>query len=156
VGTEEEKGDRELKVFLDFVRVSGLPIDQGTVQKRTPPEPDILCRHSADGYLAFELVELCDPALARVFADPERFGDTYIRTADPSPVIIRNKLRKAYGTQHPIELLCYTDGRVITPSNVIIPTIGPYLRSFKHMFRRAWLFSGKSVVEVWQLHHLDS
>ncbi len=149
MSNEETKGHRELEVFREFARLSGLSVDLGTLEKRIPPEPDLLCRHDVEGPLAFELVELCDPTLAKAFADPERSGNQYLRTSDPSPFVIRRKLRKAYETTHPIELLCYTAGRVMTPANVIIPAIRPYLRSFSHAFRRAWLFSNRSVTVVW-------
>ena len=39
--------------------------DLATAEKRTPPEPDILCTHRTEGSVAFELVEICDPNLAR-------------------------------------------------------------------------------------------
>lgn len=146
---EETKARRELAVFADFVRLSGVPIDLASVEKRLPPEPDLLCTHNSDGPMAFELVELCDPNLARVLADPLRPGSEYIRTSDPSSWIVRNKLRKSYETPHPIELLCYTDGRIITPADVIVPTIRPYLSSFSHVFRRTWLLCEEEVFVVW-------
>ena len=62
---------------------------------------------------------------------------------------MRGKLRKVYYTSHPIELLCYTAGRIITPPDVILPTITPLLGSFRHNFRRAWLLSENRVYELW-------
>jgi hypothetical protein len=150
MASEADKAKREIAVFTRFVEVSGIPVDVGTVEKRVPPEPDLLCSHQSDGLVAFELVELCDPNLAKVFADPFRPGSEYIRTSDPSGWIVRSKLRKSYETSHPIELLCYTDGRVITPADVIIPTIQPYLNSFAHVFRRAWLLCDSEVWVVWE------
>jgi len=150
MSNETDKAKRELVVFTEFVRVSGIPIDLDTVEKRWPPEPDLLCLHQTEGEVAFELVELCDPNLAQLFADPSRPGSDYIRTSDPSRCIVRNKLRKSYPLTHPIELLCYTDGRVITPANVIIPTIRPYLHSFKHVFRRAWILCQSKASIIWE------
>ena len=149
--TEQDKATVELAVFSDFVRLANLPIDIETLEKRKPPEPDLLCTHATDGKIAFELVELCDPNLARAFAKPRPNSDgvEYIRTSDPSSMIVRNKLRKVYKTAYPIELLCYTAGRVITPSDVILPTILPLLGSFRHTFRRAWLLSENRVFDVW-------
>ena len=43
------KADRERRVFEEFVRKSGLPIDVATIESREPPEPDIRCFHSHDG-----------------------------------------------------------------------------------------------------------
>jgi hypothetical protein len=150
MSSEAEKSEREIAVFRDFARVAGLGIDESSVRKRVPPEPDLLCVVEGEGPVAFELVELCDPNLAKVFADPLRPGNEFIRTSDPSPGIVRNKLRKTYKTEHPIELLCYTDGRVITPADVILPSIRPYLGSFRHVFRRAWLFCDNKAFTVWQ------
>ena len=150
MGNEQTKGQRELDAFADFVRVARLPIDFASVKKRVPPEPDLLCYHNVDGPLAFELVEICDPNLARSIANPHPSGVEYIRTSDPSSQIIRRKLRRKYTSAVPIELLCYTAGRVITPADVIIPTIRPYLASFTHIFRRAWLLTDQHASLLWE------
>ena len=149
MGSEAHKAVRELEVFTDFVRIGALPFVIDSAEKRTPPEPDIICRHSHNGYVAFELVEICDPNLAEFFANPKDGNGAYIRTSDPSPQIIRKKMRRPYTTPYPIELLCFTDGRVITPADVIIPTILPFLGSFAHVFRKAWLLSEQKVFLVW-------
>ena len=100
----------------------------------------------SEGAVAFELVELCDPNFAKSIA---KASETYLRTSDPSPKIISKKLRRKYKSDAPIELLCYTAGRIITPDNVILPAIKPYLRSWRHTFRRAWLLGRKGVYVVW-------
>lgn len=151
MSNEHQKSQVELAVFEDFVRFSGLPFDLSTVEKRVPPEPDLLCQLGEEGKVAFELVELCDPNLAKAFSDPapDDGGVQYIRTADPSFRIVRGKLRKSYETPHPVELLCYTAGRIITPPDVILPTIAPMLGLFRHTFRRAWLLANNRVHELW-------
>jgi len=146
MASELAKGEAEVAVFLRFLEASRLPIDRTSVEKRSPPEPDILCTHQSEGAVAFELVEMCDPRLARSIANA---SDGYLRTSDPSPNIISKKLRKKYETAVPIELLCYTAGRVITPDNVILSTIMPYLRTWRHTFSRAWLLGRKGVYVVW-------
>lgn len=151
MATEQTKGNREIEIFSRFVSTSKLPIDPATIEKREPPEPDILCTHLDEGPLAFELVEICDPNLAEFMATVTEGGAYYMRTADPSAQIIRKKLRRKYQTDYPIELLCYTDGRVITPADVILPTIRPYLASWKSIFRRAWLLSRGDVHHVWSI-----
>lgn len=151
MATEIEKAQIELAVFADFVSFSGVPVIAGTAEKRNPPEPDILCSFGEEGMVAFELVEICDPNIARALADPRPNldGVEYIHTSDPSPQIVGNKLRKVYQTDHPIELLCYTAGRVITTTDVIVPTILPLLESYRHTFRKAWLLSESEVIRVW-------
>ena len=146
MASEYEKGEREVAVFLRFLEASQLPIDPGSVEKRSPPQPDIHCRHRYEGNIAFELVELCDPNLARSIATA---SEAYLHTSDPSSRIISKKLRRQYIADAPVELLCYTARRIITPDNVILPAIKPYLRSWQHVFRRAWLLGSKGIYIVW-------
>lgn len=143
--SENSKGEAEVAVFMRFLEASQLPIIQATVEKHFPPKPDILCMHQSEGKIAFELVELCDPRIAKSIAQA---SGEYLRTSDPSALIIQKKLRKKYETDVPIELLCYTAGRIVTPDNVILPTITPYLRSWRHIFRRAWLLGRKGIYEI--------
>lgn len=146
MASEIEKGEVEVALFLRFIEASNLSIDRSSIEKRHPPEPDILCAHQTEGEIAFELVELCDPRLAKSIA---KLDGSYVRTSDPSSLIISKKLRKKYQTNAPVELLCYTAGRIVTPDNVILPTLRLYLRSWRHTFRRAWLHGRKGVYEVW-------
>ena len=152
MSSEIDKAQVELRVFANFIALARLPIRMESIEKRLPPEPDILCVHEADGKVAFELVELCDPNLARALANPRPNADgiEYIRTSDPSWAIVLKKLRRKYDTVYPVELLCYTDGRIITPSDVILPTLEPLLRSFRHTFSRAWLMSKGETFQLWQ------
>jgi hypothetical protein len=55
----------ELRVFELFAAAACLPLVPGTVVKRDPPEPDILCELTDSGTTCFELVEVVDPRLAR-------------------------------------------------------------------------------------------
>lgn len=146
MASEHVKGETEVAVFMRFLEVSQLSIDRNSVEKRSPPEPDILCTHQSEGAVAFELVEMCDPRLAQSIAET---NEGYLRTSDPSANIISKKLQKKYETDAPIELLCYTAGRIITPDNVILPTIEPHLRALRHTFRRVWLLGRKGIYVVW-------
>ena len=146
MSSEYAKGEHEKAIFLRFLEASQLPIFRDSVEKRAPPEPDIHCRHESEGALAFELVELCDPNLAKSIADA---SESYLRTSDPSLKIVSKKLSRKYESDAPIELLCYTEDRIITPDNVILPTIEPLLRAWRHVFRRAWLLGRKGVYVVW-------
>lgn len=152
MSSEAQKSEVELRVFADFVRLTGLPINLASLEKRLPPEPDLLCLHNHEGKIAFELVELCDPNLARALASlrPNSDGVESISTSDPSWAIVLKKLRKKYQTQSPVELLCYTDGRIITPPDVIRPTLEPLLGSYRHTFARAWLMSEGKVYPLWR------
>src|SRR3989338_8426403 len=96
MATEKIKGKREIEIFSRFVSASKRPIDSATIEKREPPEPDILCMHRDEGRLAFELVEICDHKLAKFMSTVTEGGVYYLRTSDPSPQIMRKKLRKKY------------------------------------------------------------
>lgn len=150
MSSEDEKRRRELAIFSIFLKRSSIPIDPNTVETRKPPEPDILCRSENEGLIAFELVELCDPAIALQFNLKERDvpDGRAIWTSDPSTRIFKNKLAKRYLTKHPAELLCYSDGRLITPDDVIISTLLYDIEvAGTGAFRRVW-FMGESVTKV--------
>ena len=60
---KDRHAQKEIEIFRSFVAASGLDIDVSSIEKREPPEPDILC--CIDGNkVAFELVELIDDKLA--------------------------------------------------------------------------------------------
>lgn len=61
----DRHGSRERKIFLRFATVCGLAVQPDSIEKRKPPEPDILCKIEEEGSVAFEMVELIDPGLAQ-------------------------------------------------------------------------------------------
>jgi hypothetical protein len=136
-----QKAAHEKKIFLEFLEKSGLPIDSESVESRNPPEPDILCKHKEQGFIAFELVELCDSEIPHTTAKMVGFGGVaFMYNEDPSSKVISSKVGKKYKTTHPIELLCYTDGRLVTEDDVIIPVIQYAIDEHGYgMFRRVWL-----------------
>ncbi|CAB1055350.1 hypothetical protein D1BOALGB6SA_83 [Olavius sp. associated proteobacterium Delta 1] len=56
----------ELRIFRSFAEVCELPIDVMTIEKREPPEPDILCKINDGGTITFELTELIDRGFANM------------------------------------------------------------------------------------------
>lgn len=146
---EQSKGSSEIEIFTKFVVKGDLPYDLDTVEKCSPPEPDIICTHQVAGVVAFELVEICDPKLAEFNATIEVGGVYYMRLADPTIRIIEKKLSRTYETRYPIELLCYTEGRVGTPASIIAERIFASIQSHTHPFRRIWLFSHGVANEAW-------
>lgn len=142
--TEADKAGHEEKVFREFAsRVTRLRLDPGSIEKRSPPEPDILCRDADQGFIAFELVELCDPNLAAEITRITKSGDTdpaAIWTSDPSGMVFTKKLSRRYQTDHPVELLCYTAGRIVTPDDGIIAELQHLAVAVAQSpFRRIWL-----------------
>jgi len=71
-------------------------------------------------------------------------------TTDPSARIVRNKLSCTYNTAHPIELLVYADGPIITPDDVIISTIRPIFESVDGPYQRAWFMGEHYTCLIWQ------
>ena len=138
---DEKKAARERKVFEDFISRSGLPIDRQSIRKCDPPEPDILCKVSGE-YVAFELAEVCSPEIPRAISHIPRTGgvSNFIRSGDPVSEIARKKIKKSknYRTGYPIELLFYTDGRVVQAPDMSIPSIQDSFNSDTGRFRRVW------------------
>lgn len=149
MSNESQKGARELEIFATFMRAASISIKPESITKREPPEPDILCQTLDGCQIAFELVELCDPNLASAFANPTLPKNAYVRTTDPTDFNIGKKLGRTYATQHPIELLCYTDGRIGTPTSLIIPVAVRCLQSSANNFRKAWLLCRGQVHVLW-------
>ena len=92
-----------------------------------------------EGPIAFELVSLTDPMIAKLNAAGPKFFWGAFSTSDPSERIIRKKLHKSYETTaRRIDLLVYTDGQLITPDDVIVPTILPWFDVIAHQFSCIW------------------
>jgi len=143
---EEQKETYEREIFLAFINMTNLDIDRESIKKGNEKnnEPDILCKLSSNEWVGFELGRLTDSKLRKAINSWEPVNGEYIRTRDRSADITKNKLNKKYNTQFPTELLLYKENPIITPDNVIIPTIKPMCQTSHHYYSRIW-FMGKSV-----------
>jgi hypothetical protein len=148
MAAEHDKGLIEIAKFREFVNEADLLIYPQSIAKREPPEPDILCLHEEEGYIAFELMEICDPNLARQISESSKKGGVpFLWTEDPTLRLfdenIQKKLANKYETSYPVEMLLYTNGSVVTPDDMIIQTIKLKMNGkFKGQFRRIW-FHGR-------------
>ena len=141
------KQQTEQAAFAAFVRRLGASDQWTSVESRREPEPDLLCTALGGEKVAFELVSLTDPKIAQVQAAGPKARTEAFFTDDPSTRIVRAKLGKAYRTDAArIELLIYADGQIITPDDVIIPTILPLLSERRHPFEVVW-FMGQNVTQ---------
>lgn len=142
---QAEKDVYEREVFLKFLEMANLNIDRETVKNGDPHrnEPDILCEFVSGKWIGFELGRLTDPRLRQAVNRWKPVNGEYIRTNDPSRQIAKNKLSKKYDVTFPVELLLYKEYPIITPDNVILPTIKP-LCQIKHNYSRVW-FMGKNI-----------
>jgi hypothetical protein len=100
----------ELRAFLGFVKVSGLPVDPSTVVCLDPPFPDIGCKLAFAPYF-FELGEVTDEGLARRYSESLRTGDItggFFSQSEPLKSIVISKAQKKYQTDDtPVDLLLY-------------------------------------------------
>lgn len=60
----DKQAKNELRVFKEFAKVCPYPINFGSIEKRKPPEPDILCKLLDGSSLTFEVSECIDERIA--------------------------------------------------------------------------------------------
>jgi hypothetical protein len=150
MGTLNLKQQNEQAMFARFIGRLGTRNEWTSVSSRPEPEPDLLCIHAGQGSIAFELVSLTDPVLAEIQAAGAKAYKNAFSTSDPSERIVRNKLHKAYSTNaRHIELLMYTDGQIITPDDVVIPTVLPWFDAISHPFKRVWFMGEFKTLCLW-------
>lgn len=152
MSTEEQKSKLELKVFSEFINKAKIAVNLGSILKPgQESEPDIFCSLLTGEEVAYELVEICSTNIAANLAKLKK-GQTesnVFSVFDPTQRIIRQKLHKHYKTCRPIELICYTDGRTISPDEQIVTEIRSWANAIKGRFRKIWLFGEKDIYEVW-------
>jgi len=156
---EEQKQAEELEIFDVFSERSGLPVDRSTIESRRPPEPDIKCLVSGDGYVAFELKEICDEELAGWIADlytnpPSIDADEapfkYLRDFETSSNYFAEWLKgkfsdqNKYQTDCPMALLLYENGRTGLTNDIILADIEEHSEILIPIFRKVW-FMGEEV-----------
>lgn len=138
---EGQKSIRELTAFQEFAERSHLAIVCVSIEKRKEPEPDILCHVSGEGYVAFELKELCDPKIAKQISYKIKMKSDKapaVWAADPTEGILRSALDRKYKSDYPMELILYKGSRVVTPADVAISVMRRVLEDASHKFRRVW------------------
>ncbi|MGB7922010.1 MAG: hypothetical protein WCF57_02065 [Pyrinomonadaceae bacterium] len=93
--------NKEVPIFRIFAEVCGLPIEHASIEKREPPEPDILCNMVGESAVAFEMVELVDQKkIARPMGDQTDlmvyFRDSYENLPDGLKVEFDKRFRNAH------------------------------------------------------------
>lgn len=150
MGTEQQKAEVELAVFREFISKAGIDIDPASVSKPgAQSEPDIFCTLSSGEQVAYELVEICSPDIAATLSKLRNGGAGCLVTSDPTEKKLRQKLHKTYRTILPIELLCYTNGRVVSADIQIFSEAQLWANAIDGPFRKVWLLGEKGVYEVW-------
>lgn len=150
MGTEQQKAEAELTVFREFISKAGISIDLESVRKPgTQSEPDIFCTLISGEQVAYELVEICSSDIAATLSKLRNGGSTALATSDPTEKTLRQKLHKTYRTTLPIELLCYTNGRTVSPDDLILREAQRWANAIDGPFRKVWLLGEKGVYKVW-------
>ena len=73
MSTQQAESERAL--FRHFADAIDLPIEPGSIESRTPPEPDTRCMLGDAGPRCFELVEIIDSDLAKAVGIQLKFQD---------------------------------------------------------------------------------
>ena len=150
MSTELQKAVVELAVFREFISKAGISVVPESVSKPgTQSEPDIFCKWSNGEQVAYELVEICSSDIAATLSKLKNGGSTSFVTSDPTEKTVRQKLHKSYRTSLPIELLCYTNGRTVSPDDLIFCEAQRWANAVDSPFRKVWLLGEKGVYEVW-------
>ena len=66
---------KEAQIFEALAAIAGIGVTANTIQKRQPPEPDILCRLTDGTTRAFELTEICNPRNAAFMGSAQKLSD---------------------------------------------------------------------------------
>jgi hypothetical protein len=150
MGTEQRKAEVELAVFREFISKAGIGIDSASVRKHDGrSEPDISCTLSIGEQVAYELVEICSSDIAATFNKLRDGGAAGVVTSDPTEKTLRKKLHKTYQSTLPVELLCYKNGRTVSPDDQIYSETQLWVNAIDGPFRKVWLLGEKGVYEVW-------
>jgi hypothetical protein len=143
MSSADRKRMGELRAFLGFVKVSGLPVDPSTVVCLDPPSPDIGCRLGSFPYF-FELREVTDEGLARRYSESLRRGSITggaFSQDEPLRSMVTSKAQKTYQTGGaPVDLLLYYWKQ--TPYDPVVQHVLSELRTvlLSGPFSRIWFY----------------
>ena len=153
----QNKAIFEHEIFVKFATEMSWPTSPNFIQATEPPAPDILYT-GLEPPMAFELVEICASDIAAESAKLRRNGGHFvIWTSDPTEEILKSKLEKSYVSTHPIHLLCYMNGRVVTPDSDVKGQITSILgNTTSNKFAQIWYFGEREIFEFSSLGKLLS
>ncbi len=149
---DQKKAQAERDLFRQFANAMSWPIEPDLIKNLEPPQPDILY-DGPNCKIAFELVENCSENLAHNNSKLiNGNGQILINTSDPTIKIVREKLANKYITDYPIELLCYSNGKLATPNDMAVARMKNELEvAPQNPFRRVWYFGKQNkVFMVWE------
>jgi hypothetical protein len=144
VASEDQKNRTERAALERLLDAAKLPIERSSIRKLTGnSQPDFACYDTVGHERAFEMTEICAEEVAELVARPE-IGSAW--SADPTERVVRNKMRKKYETELPIDLVCYWGGRTVSTDDMILPTIEHVVNSVsEHPFSHIWYLGEEGV-----------
>ena len=122
--SEPAQANSELAIFRLLVEAARLPVVPSSVQKRQPPEPDVLCEISGLGVVAFELVEIVDQGFAGMVNGQVRVELALHRAVGQAELAQRSRLIERFGDA--LIYVRYLDPRVRRRERTI-PALFRYL-----------------------------
>lgn len=93
----DSKSKNELSIFKKFAEVCPYDIDFDSIEKRQPPEPDILCRLSDGKKIAFELVESVDKSLYKTTCDSSNLIRALYDRIENLPKLEKQLIKTKFG-----------------------------------------------------------
>ena len=149
-----EQSDQEVQIFRCFVGKCNLQVSLETIENRPPPAPDIKCYVEGNGYVAFELKEICDEQLAKYISlckqessgkcQYKRLRSVKTSSDDLARWIEEKFYPEEYVSDCPMELLFFTNGRTGLTDDVILCVIKKLETKLKPLFQKVW-FMGKEI-----------
>ena len=145
---DQKKAEAEREIFRLFAKKLSWPSDLDLIQTMEPPKPDILFL-GLSSPATFELAEICAQDVAQQRSDLIKAGGvSVIWTSDPTEEILLSKLAKSYSGDEPVDLLCYMNGRVVSPDSQVEFQIAETLANASRVrFRRIWYFGERAIFE---------
>ncbi len=134
-------GRGEIEIFRKFIPKCPYPIQKGSIQKMSPPEPDILCKLEDGEEKYFELVECVDAYLAESLSLKIPVGG-FLPTDGQ---IWTEPLEKKFIKKYPkiCELFAYYDRQPIIAENTWLLIMEDYIKNNlkRSQFKRVWIYS---------------
>jgi len=157
---EDKKKIKESKVFVGFVKASGLADDPYDHENEREPLPDIRSRIDGQTYY-FELGQIVDEELARRASISEKTGEItggFYSELDPLLKSFREKCAKSYPTGGaPVDLLLYYSMQA-PPEDSLLEYLKRYEAEISQLIRdgpfsRIWIYTDSPPRKVlWQAH----
>lgn len=114
----DDQSRDEIGTFSHFVEVAGLPVLPATIEKRFPPEPDVRCRLETGGSVAFELVEICNPANARFMFSAQRIHNAIMDAYNGLEASSRESFERCF-VNRPLSFYFRPESSVVRIKNIL-------------------------------------